>query len=93
MLVTPRLTMPQGETLKYTLNATDDFDTYEQLEFIIASQPKHGTMELDGSTFTYTPRDTFSGVELLNFTVNPKQPHASNSAPSGACQSLMGFSF
>ena len=79
MLVTPRLTVPQGETLKHTLNATDDFDTYEQLEFIIASQPKHGMLELDGRTFTYTPRDAFFGVERFNFTVNPNQPLACNS--------------
>ena len=82
--------MPQGETLKHTLNATDDFDTYEQLEFIIASQPNHGTLELDGRTFTYTPRDTFFGVELLKFTVNSNP--VLEILPPGACQPLTGFS-
>ena len=55
----------------HTLNAKDDFDAPEQLEFTVASGPRHGTFELRGNTFTYVPEASFFGVDAVSITVRP----------------------
>ena len=38
------------------------------LTFSIAQQPQHGTFELDGTSFTYTPAPNFSGRDYFTYT-------------------------
>ncbi len=55
----------------HTLYAKDDFDAPEQLEFTVASVPRHGTFELRGNTFTYVPESSFFGIDAVSITVRP----------------------
>ena len=51
-----------------TLSGSDpDGDT---LTYALASQPSSGTVTLNGSTATYTPRGNFSGSDSFTFTAS-----------------------
>jgi len=51
-----------------SLSGSDpDGDT---LSYVIASQPSHGTVSLEGSTVTYTPTADYSGSDSFTFTVS-----------------------
>ena len=58
--------LDQGGALEGRIEATDDFDTADQLTYSVSSQPTFGSVELDGPDFTYIPnrgaygQDTFT---------------------------------
>jgi hypothetical protein len=59
----------EGSSVAGELHAEDDFDTKEQLVFSIDTPPEHGTVELDGFAFVYTPDPTFWGRDSFTFQV------------------------
>ena len=63
------LEIKQKAILAGRLNATDDFDTLEQLTFSVSGPPLHGTVQLNGSSFRYIPDPDFWGQDTFAFKV------------------------
>lgn len=64
------LSMDEATTLAGQLDAEDDFDSKEQLTFSLGSvAPAHGTLELEGAAFVYTPDPGFWGQDSFTFKV------------------------
>ena len=87
----------QETSLVGVVNATDDFDTLEQLTFQLAGLPEHGQLEMKDRTFEYTPDDGFWGVDSFEFEVEDGMQLKSvgvvtinvmhiNSAPQPICE-------
>ena len=60
-----------GKTLVARINATDDFDTVEQLLFTVSQIPRYGTVQLNGPEFTYTsiPNDALPWQDIFSIKV------------------------
>lgn len=56
----------QNTSVNGTLAATGS----DILGYAIASQPAHGSVTLNGSSFTYTPANGYSGTDSFTFTAN-----------------------
>ena len=67
------LTVGQGSVLVGTLNATDDYDSRQQLMFSISQPPRHGTITLQNFTFTYKPDQTFHGEDWFVFRASSRR--------------------
>ncbi len=61
-----------------TLSATDAEGG--ELSFAIVEEPKHGTLELDGSTFVYTPKESRLGSDEFTFTASDSEGNVSEPA-------------
>lgn len=62
---------PQGAELEARLNATDDYDSWEQLTFLILQPPVSGSRAvLDGGKFVYTPKGDYWGPDWFVFQVD-----------------------
>ena len=60
----------QDEKLFGHVNATDDFDTAEQLLFSVSRPPLLGTVEMDGPDFTYIPERAAFGQDTFTVKVS-----------------------
>ena len=87
----------QGTSLVSLVNATDDFDTLEQLTFRLTGLPEHGQLKMKDRAFEYTPDDGFWGVDSFEFEVQDGMQLKSvgvvtinvmhiNSAPQPICE-------
>ena len=59
----------QGSDVQGTLNATDDFDTLEQMMFTVLEPPSNGEVTLQGNAFDYVPDPGFYGEDTFVFQV------------------------
>lgn len=61
-----------------TLSATDTDGG--ALSFAIVDEPKHGTLELSGATFVYTPKESRLGSDEFTFTATDSEGNVSEPA-------------
>ena len=59
----------QGLNVQSTLNATDDFDTPEQMVFTVLEPPANGKVTLQGNAVDYMPNPGFYGEDAFVFQV------------------------
>ena len=59
----------QGSRVQGTLNATDDYDTAEQMVFTVLEPPANGEVTLEGNALDYVPNPGFHGEDSFVFQV------------------------
>jgi len=59
-----------GEDTIQTISLSGSDPDGDILSYVIASQPSHGTVSLEGSTVTYTPTADYNGSDSFTFTVS-----------------------